>query len=202
MLDCLDESALSPTDIDRLFLQARTHSAWLDTPVPAGLLKTLFQMTVMGPTAANCLPMRLCFVQSPQAKARLLPLMAAGNVEKTRTAPVSAIVAYDLTFYRHLNQLFPHEPDAPSWFTGDPQATRDAALRNASLQGGYFIMAARALGLDAGPMGGFNADGVAQAFFPGQPYEVNFICNLGYADHSALHPRLPRLSFEQACSIV
>lgn len=199
MRDSIADTGLPPLHLDQLFLQARTHSAWLDRPVPDAMLRTLYETAAMGPTSANCLPMRVCFVRSPQAKARLVPLMSAGNREKTALAPVSAIVAYDLSFPANLPRLFPHEPSAPSWFTASPAATREAALRNGSLQGGYFIMAARALGLDCGPMGGFDAPAVAEAFFPGLPYEVNFICNLGHGDHTALHPRLPRLAFEDAC---
>lgn len=188
--------------MDQVFLHGRTHSAWREKPVSDDLLRKLFMMTVMGPTSANCLPLRVAFVSSPDGKEALVPLMAAGNREKTRTAPVTAILAYDLAFYEKLDRLYAHEPNAASWFTGSPAATRDAALRNGSLQAGYFIMAARALGLDCGPMGGFDAPAVAKAFFPGRAYEVNLLCNLGYGDHSVLHPRLPRLSFEEACVVV
>ncbi|MCC2597105.1 malonic semialdehyde reductase [Pusillimonas sp. MFBS29] len=187
--------------IDQLFNSARTHSAWQDRPVPAEVMQTLYQMTVMGPTSANCLPLRIAYVASPQAKQQLVPLMAEGNREKTRLAPLTAILAYDLLFHEKLPKLYPHQPDAPSWFNSSPESAREAALRNGSLQGGYFIMAARALGLDCGPMGGFDAPAVAQEFFPGMPYEVNFICNLGYGDASQLLPRLPRLSFDEACIV-
>jgi nitroreductase len=185
--------------MDRVFLHARTHSAWLERPVPEALLRKLFTMTVMGPTSANCLPLRIAFVSSADGKKALVPLMAAGNREKTRSAPVTAILAYDLAFYEQLPTLYPHEPEAASWFTSSPAATRDTALRNSSLQAGYFIMAARSLGLDCGPMGGFDALAIARAFFPDRPYEVNLLCNLGYGDHAFLHPRLPRLSFDDAC---
>ncbi|WP_245153505.1 malonic semialdehyde reductase [Allopusillimonas ginsengisoli] len=202
MRDSVSSSAMTDQHIDQLFLQARTHSAWLDQPVAPQLLQKLYAMTAMGPTSANCSPLRVIFVCSPQAKERLLPHMAAGNREKTRQAPVTAILAYDLDFPEQLATLYPHEPSAPSWFTSSADATRIAALRNGSLQGGYFILAARSLGLDCGPMGGFDAEAVAQAFFPDRPYEVNFLCNLGYGDDQALHPRLPRLSFETACEVV
>lgn len=191
-----------PTDtLDQLFHSARTHSAWQDVPVPADVMQTLYQLTALGPTSANCLPLRIAYVASPEAKQRLLPMMAEGNKEKTRLAPLTAILAHDLAFHEKLPKLYPQQPDAPSWFNSSPESARIAALRNGSLQGGYFIMAARALGLDCGPMGGFDAAAVAQAFFPGKPYEVNFICNLGYGDKSQLHPRLPRLSFDEACIV-
>lgn len=202
MLDQCLENLVSDDVLGGLFLNARTHNAWQQRPVSTDTLHKLYELTVMGPTSANCLPMRVCFVATPQAKARLVPLMSAGNQEKTRQAPVSAIVAYDLDFPDHLPRLFPHEPSAPEWFTATPQATREAALKNGSLQGGYFIIAARALGLDCGPMGGFDAQAVAEAFFPGKRYEVNFVCNLGYGDASALHPRLPRPAFDEVCRIV
>lgn len=186
-------------DAAAIFLHGRTHGAWLDQPVSPDLLRRLFTMTIMGPTSANCLPLRIAFVSSAEGKARLVPLMAAGNREKTRKAPVTAVLAYDLAFHEHLPRLYPHEPGAASWFTGSPAATREAALRNGSLQAGYFIMAARALGLDCGPMGGFDGPAIAHAFFPGRAYEVNLLCNLGYGDHARLRPRLPRLSFDDAC---
>lgn len=194
-------SPIADEHIDRLFLQARTHSSWLDQSVPEHLLQKLYAITSMGPTSANCSPLRIIFVCSPQAKQRLLPHMAPGNFDKTRLAPATAILAYDLNFPEQLHKLYPHEPSAPSWFTGSAAATREAALCNSSLQGGYFMLAARSLGLDCGPMGGFNAKAIAKEFFPDRPYEVNFLCNLGYGDHRALHPRLPRLSFDEACIV-
>jgi nitroreductase len=201
MRDAIRKGPLPREYADQLFYEARTHVAWLHRPVPDELLRTLYGMAIMGPTSANCLPLRLVFVRSPQAKAKLVPLMAPGNQDKTRHAPVTAILAYDLAFYDKLPQLYPHEPAAASWFNGSKAAAREAALRNSSLQGGYFIIAARALGLDCGPMGGFDAQAVAQAFFPEKPFEVNFICNLGYGDGQALHPRLPRPGFDEACSL-
>ena len=188
--------------LEAVFLEGRSFSAWQDKPVPEELLRQLFTMTVMGPTAANCLPLRISFVTSESGRERLVPLMAEGNRQKTGTAPVTAILAYDLAFPEQMGKLFPHEPTAGSWFTSSPAATREAALRNASLQCGYFILAARALGLDCGPMGGFNGAAIAREFFPGKPYEVNLVCNLGYGDASSLHPRLPRLGFDEACTLV
>lgn len=193
----LDESHL-----DTLFLAARSVRAWQDRPIPAALLRQLYELVRMGPTAANCQPTRIVFVTSPQAKEKLLTLMDAGNVEPTRRAPVTAIVGYDLRFYEQLPKLFAHEPNAASWFSATSAGARDAALRNGSLQGGYLIMAARALGLDCGPMGGFDAQAAAQTFFPGKPVEVNFMCNLGYRLPGGDFPRLPRLDFEEACAIV
>ena len=129
-------------------------------------------------------------------------MMAEGNRKKTHQAPITAILAYDLRFYEHLPRLYPHQPDAPFWFSSSELVAREAAVKNSSLQAGYFIMAARALGLDCGPMGGFDAEAIAREFFPNMPYEINLVCNLGYGDKSQLHRRLPRLSFQEACSIL
>lgn len=192
----LDEHAL-----DTLFLGARSVRAWQDRPIPGALLRRLYELVRMGPTAANCQPTRIVFVSSPAAKEKLLPLMDAGNAEPTRAAPVTAIVGYDLRFYEQLPKLFAHQPDAASWFSATPGVAREAALRNGSLQGGYLIMAARALGLDCGPMGGFDAEAAARTFFPGRQVEVNFMCNLGYRVPGGDFPRLPRLDFEEACVI-
>nr|WP_236844547.1 malonic semialdehyde reductase [Bordetella sp. 15P40C-2] len=191
---------LDAAALDTLFRDARSIREWQDRTVPMDLLRTLYGLMRMGPTAANCQPARVAFVTSAEAKARLLPLMDEGNVAPTRQAPVTAIVAYDLRFYEQMAKVFPHQPGAASWFNHTPEAAREAALRNGSLQGGYFIMAARALGLDCGPMGGFDAHAVAETFFPGQPVEVNFVCNLGYGC-PAPFPRLPRLDFEEACVV-
>ncbi|TAL86680.1 MAG: malonic semialdehyde reductase [Candidimonas sp.] len=193
---------LDEPSLNRLFRDARTHRAWETRSIPESLLHELYALMIMGPTSANCLPARIAFVYSPEAKARLVPLMNAGNREQTRLAPVTAIIAYDLEFYEQMPKLYPHQPDARSWFNSTPEVARKEALRSGSLQGGYFIMAARSLGLDCGPMGGFDAAAVAQVFFPTKPYEVNFICNLGYGLPERLHPRLPRLAFDEACSIV
>lgn len=187
--------------LDRLFREARTHSRFLDRPVSEDTLRALADLLKMGPTSANSSPARIVFVVSREAKARLEPLMAPGNRAKTREAPVTAIIGYDLKFYEKLGYLFPHEPDAPSWFTGAPEKIRDNAFRNGTLQGAYLILAARALGLDCGPMSGFAAKKVAAAFFPDTDVEANFIVNLGYGDPAALHPRSPRFSFEDFCAI-
>jgi 3-hydroxypropanoate dehydrogenase len=189
------------TSTHTLFTDHRTPRAWLSKPVDPSLLEALYNLLKWGPTGTNCNPMRVVFVCSPQAKETLLPCLDAGNVEKTRQAPVTAIVAYDHAFYEKLPTLFAHT-DARSWFEGNEALIKDTAFRNSSLQGAYLILAARMLGLDAGPMSGFNADKVKEAFMPNKPWTPNFLCNLGYGDFSHIHPRLPRLSFEEACNIV
>lgn len=193
----LDDRAL-----DQIFRTARTHNRWLDREVPDALLHELWELARLGPTSANCMPARILFVKSREAKARLEPALSAGNRDKTMAAPVTAIVAYDLAFYEYLPQTFPHEPEAPDWFKGDPQKIRTNAFRNGTLQGAYLIIAARALGLDCGPMSGFSNAKVDAAFFPDSTVRSNFLCNLGYGDDSALLPRSPRLSFEEACTIL
>lgn len=183
----------------QLFDEARTHNAWLDQPVPEHLLRQLYDLMKWGPTSANCSPARIVFVQSHAAKARLAPCMSEGNRAKTLKAPVTAIIGMDMAFYDHLPQLFPHNLDARNWFAGKPEFIATTAMRNSSLQGGYFILAARALGLDCGPMSGFDAEAVNAAFFAGTQIQANFLCNLGYGDPVGLFPRNPRLSFGQAC---
>lgn len=187
---------------EQLFDDARTHNAWLDRPVPDELLHRLYDLMKWGPTSANCCPARILFVKTPEAKARLVPCMSEGNQAKTAAAPVTAIIGMDMHFYEKLPQLFPHNPEARSWFEGKPEVIQSTAFRNSSLQGGYFIMAARALGLDCGPMSGFDAPRVDAEFWLGTAVKTNFICNLGYGDPSKLFPRSPRLAFEQACRIV
>lgn len=187
--------------VTRLFLEGRTFSAWEDRPVSTEQLQQLYHLASMGPTSANCCPARIVFVATAAEKARLLPALDEGNRAKTQAAPVTAVIGYDLDFARELATLFPHEPDAPNWFA-DPESARTTAFRNGSLQGGYFILAARALGLDCGPMSGFDADAVDALYFKGTSIRTNFLCNLGYGDRRRLHPRHPRLPFERACRIV
>ncbi len=187
--------------LDTLFREARTHTKWAAEPVPDALLREIYDMAKMGPTSANTSPLRVVFVKTEEAKARLLPAMAPNNVEKTRTAPVTAIFAYDLEFYEELPKLFPHV-DARAWFAGNPELAQETAFRNGSLQAGYFILAARALGLDCGPMSGFDAAKVNAEFFPDGKWWANFICNLGHGDPSGLFPRNPRLDFEEACRVL
>lgn len=193
---------LDKTALDTLFNNARTHSAWLDKKIEPGLLRQLYELTRMAPTSANCQPLRVVYVSSPAAKEKLKPLLDAGNVDKTMSAPVTAILGMDMEFYTHMQKLFPHKKDAPSMFAGKEALIQTTAFRNSSLQGGYFILAARALGLDCGPMSGFDNAKVDAAFFAGTKIKSNFLCNLGYGDASKLHPRAPRLDFEEACRIV
>jgi len=201
----LDVAGLKPSldaaALDQLLRNARTQNAWRDVPVPEALLRELYDLFKWGPTSANCSPLRVVFVQSPQAKEKLLACMNPGNVDKTRQAPVTAILAMDTQFYDYLPQLFPHSPDARSWFAGKPAVIESTAFRNSSLQGGYFILAARALGLDCGPMSGFDADKLNAAFFPDGRWKANFVCSLGVGDPVGVFPRSPRLPFDVACRI-
>lgn len=196
-----NEKIISDEDLDVLFRDARTHTAWQDKPVSETLLKAIFDLMKYAPTSANCSPARIKFVQSDEAKARLKPLLAEGNVEKTMSAPVCAILGHDMEFYEHMAKLFPHT-DAKAWFVGNEQLIADTAFRNGTLQGGYFIMAARSLGLDCGPMSGFDLDGVDKEFFAGTSVKSNFLINLGYGDNAALHPRSPRFEFDEVCEIL
>ena len=187
--------------LDQLFRNARTHNAWQDKPVPDSLLNELHGLMKWGPTSANCWPLRVVYIKSPEAKTRLLPLLMEGNRAKTAAAPVTAILGMDLDFPDTLPKLFPHA-DARAWFAGNTALIEATAFRNSSLQGGYFMLAARALGLDCGPMSGFDAAAVDAAFFAGTAIKTNFICNLGYGDPTALFPRSPRPDFSEVCSIL
>jgi len=187
--------------LDQLFRTARTHNGWLGKPVADSLLGELHDLMKWGPTSANCWPLRVVYVKSPEAKARLLPLMMEGNRAKTAAAPVTAILGMDLDFPDTLPRLFPHT-DAKSWFTGNDALIDATAFRNSSLQGAYFMLAARALGLDCGPMSGFDAAKVDAEFFAGTKIKANFICNLGYGDPAQLFPRSPRPAFEEVCKIL
>jgi 3-hydroxypropanoate dehydrogenase len=187
--------------LDLIFRHARTHSVWLDKPVDDHLLRQVYVLAKMGPTSANMCPVRIVFVKSREAKERLRPALYAGNVAKTISAPVTAIIGMDIHFFEKLPQLFPHA-DAKAWFKDLPENVLEhTALRNGSLQGGYFMLAARSLGLDCGPMSGFDNAKVDALFFAGTTIKSNFLCNLGYGDASNLFPRSPRLSFEEACRI-
>jgi 3-hydroxypropanoate dehydrogenase len=194
-------TTLPKSAMDQLFFEARTHNAWAAKDVPDSLLIQLVDVMKMAPTSANCSPARLVFVKSREAKARLKPHLSAGNAAKTMAAPVTAIVAYDLKFYDHLPRLFPHA-DAKSWFTGSEAHANTTAFRNGTLQGGYLIMAARALGLDSGAMSGFDNAGVDTEFFAGTTYKSNFLVNLGYGDPSVLFPRSPRFAFDEIAKII
>jgi len=188
------------TSTEQLFTEARTHNGFFPEPIPEATLRALYDLLKWGPTSANCSPARFIFVTSSEAKDKLVPCMSVGNQAKTRTAPATAIIGMDMAFYDKLPQLFPHK-DARPWFAGKPAVIEATAFRNGSLQGGYFILAARALGIDCGPMSGFDSDQVDAAFWAGTTVRTNFICNLGRGDSSKLFPRGPRLSFEEACRI-
>ncbi len=184
-----------------LFTDARTHNEWFETPVSDAQLEMLYELMKWGPTSANCSPARIVFLRSTEAKARLLPAMSAGNQDKTRTAPVTAIIGMDMQFYDKLPLLFPHA-DAKSWFVGNQAMIDATAFRNSSLQGAYLMLAARSIGLDCGPMSGFDAAKVDNEFFAGTSVKVNFICNLGHGNPAKLFPRSPRLAFDEACQLL
>lgn len=207
----IDEAAL-----DTVFREARTYTKWLPRPVDDQLLRQLYELIKWGPTSSNGCPARFVFLRSKEAKERLRPALAPLNVQKVMTAPVTVIVAYDVKFYEHLPKLFPHSPGMAKLFERNPELVETTAKRNSSLQGAYLIIGARALGLDCGPMSGFDhakvdeeffaagkpCFGCDQEFFPEGHVKTNFLCNLGYGDPSVLHPRLPRLQFNEACSLL
>ena len=192
---------LSAEALKQILTEARTHSAWLPEPVSDDLLGEIYDLMKWGPTSANSSPARIVFVKSKEAKEKLLPCMAEGNVEKTKAAPVTAIIAQDMEFYEKLPKLFPFA-DARAWFAGNKPLIESTAFRNSSLQGAYLIIAARSLGLDCGPMSGFDNAKVDEVFFQGTAWKSNFICNLGYGDSSKVRPRAPRLEFNEACKIL
>jgi 3-hydroxypropanoate dehydrogenase len=202
--------------LDTLFREARTYSKWQSRPIADKTLHALYDLLKWAPTSANSSPARFAFLRSKESKERLRPALAPLNVEKTMTAPVTVIVAYDLRFHMQLSRLFPQSPGMAKLFENNPEMVESTAKRNSSLQGAYMIMAARALGLDCGPMSGFDhakvdeeffaagkpCFGCDQEFFPEGHVKTNFICNLGYGDPASLHPRLPRLSFNEACTLL
>ncbi len=188
--------------LDQLFRSARTNNKWQAKDIPDSLLRELVDLAKMGPTSGNCQPARFVFVKSPEAKQRLKPFLSSSNAEKTMQAPVCAIIGYDLEFYEHLPRLFPHNPSARSWFAGNESTIATTALRNGSLQGAYLILAARALGLDTGPMSGFDNAGVDKEFFAGTTYKSNFICSLGYGDPAGVYPRGPRFGVDEMAKIL
>ena len=192
----LDKDAL-----DTLFTEARSHNGWLDQDVSEEQINQIYELMKFGPTAANTCPARITFVQSNDAKERLKPHLDEGNVEKAMSAPVVAIISYDTEFYEKLPFLFPHT-DAKSWYEGKPDKITSVGSMNATLQGAYFMMAARSVGLDCGPMGGFNAETLDQAFFPNGKTKSIFICGIGFGDNTKIFPRSPRLSFNEACEII
>ena len=207
---------LNDAALDQLFREARSHNGWLNKPVSDDTLRQLYELTKWGPTSANSSPARFVFLRTREAKERLRPALAPMNVEKVLSAPVTAIIAYDLRFYEKMPKLFPHNKGMADLFAKNPQLVETTARRNFSLQGAYMMMAARALGLDAGPLSGFDnarvdeaffdagreCEGCDQEFFPEGHVKSNFLCNLGYGDPSKLFPRLPRLKFEEACTLL
>lgn len=186
----------------QLLTHARSQNAWLPRPVSDESLREVYELAKWGPTSMNCSPMRVMFVRSMAARTRLLSAVLSGNAEKVRTAPVVAIVAHDTAFYEQLPKLFPHRPNAGDLFRDRPALAEETCFRNSSLQGGYFILAARMLGLDCGPLSGFDAAAINSLFFEGTSLRVNFLCCLGYGDPTGLFPRSPRLEFDEACTIV
>jgi 3-hydroxypropanoate dehydrogenase len=210
------DHAIGDAALDVLFRQARTYTAWQPRPVSDDMLRNLYEILKWAPTSANASPARFAFLRSKEAKARLRPALAPLNVEKTMAAPVTVIIAYDLKFYEHLPKLFPQNAGMAKLFERNPEMVEATAKRNSSLQGAHLIIAARALGLDCGPMSGFDHAKVDEEFFAaGKPcfgcdqeffseghVKTNFLCNLGYGDPSKLHPRLPRLAFAEACSLL
>ncbi len=195
-------SAITEPAMKQLFTEARTHNGWLPEPVSDDILRKVYDLAKFGPTSANCGPLRIVFVKTRAAKERLRPILMEGNVEKTMAAPVTALLGMDMKFYDHLPMLFPHAPDARSWFAGNEANISETAMRNSSLQGAYFMIAARAYGLDCGPMSGFNKEKADEVFFKGTSYKSNFLCNLGYGDKTKLFPRSPRFKFEDVCQII
>lgn len=191
----------SEADLDLIFRAARTQNSFKPEAVAEELLRQVYDLAKMGPTSANCSPARFIFVVSREGKEKLRPALSAGNLAKTMTAPLTAIIGYDTAFHDLLPELFPHE-DARSWFAGKPALIQETAFRNSTLQGAYLMIAARTLGLDCGPMSGFDQAKVNAAFWPEGRVKANFLCNIGYGDDQKLFPRSPRLSFERACQIV
>jgi 3-hydroxypropanoate dehydrogenase len=188
--------------IDLLFREARSHNNFTDEPVTDEQLRELFDVLKMGPTSANCSPARFLFLRTNAAKLKLAPALSAGNHDKTMAAPVTVVAAYDPKFYDHLPTLFPHNPDARSWFASNESLAASTAFRNGTLQGAYLILAARAVGLDAGPMSGFDNAMVDEVFLADRGWRSNFLCNLGHGDPAGLFPRSPRLSFDDACALL
>lgn len=196
----MSSQPLNEQALDQLFREARSFNAWQEREVNDEQLHQLYDLMKFGPTAANSSPARLVFVKSEEAKARLKPCLAEGNVEKSMSAPVVAIIGMDMEFYEHLPKLFPHT-DARSWFAGKPEKIQENAMRNSSLQAAYLILAARSLGLDCGPMSGIDYAKMDETFFPDGKVKTNFICAIGYGSQEKLYPRGPRLDFDEACRI-
>jgi nitroreductase len=188
--------------LDQLFFNARTANGFLDKPVPLALLQEVYDIAKMGATSMNSQPTRYVFLTTPEARARLLPALSPGNLDKTKVAPVTVIVATDTQFYEHMPLVFPNNPNAKALFEGNAQLAQGTAIRNGTLGSAYFMIAARAVGLDCGPMSGVDLAKVNAEFFPDGRCTANYLINLGYGDNSKLFPRNPRLTFEQACSVL
>ena len=195
-------TTLSDAGLDLLFREARTQNGWLDAPVTDDQLRAIYEIVKTGPTSANSCPARLVFLRTPEAKARLLPALAPGNVDKTKAAPVTAIIGYDTRFYELLPKLFPHRPEMADNDANNAALAQATAFRNGTLQGAYFMLAARAVGLDVGGMSGFDNAKVDAEFFPDGRVKSNFLCNVGHGDPAKVLAKLPRLSFEEACSLL
>lgn len=193
--------AVNPHALETLFTAARTHNGWLAKPISDATLEEIYNLLKMGPTSANCSPARFVFIRTPEGKEKLRPALSGGNLEKTLSAPVTAIVAWDDAFYDRLPELFPHG-DARSWFTSSPELAQETAFRNSAMQAAYLLFACRALGLDTGPMSGFDRKAVDAAFFAGSGYRSTLLVNIGYGDASKLFGRLPRLGFDDACQLM
>jgi len=196
-----NKTILTDEALDQLFRSARSHNGWLDKPVSDEQLKQIYELMKFGPTSANSCPARLVFVKSEQAKQRLKPSLQEGNIEKSMSAPVVAIIAMDMEFYEEFKTLFPHA-DAKSWYAGKPEKIKESAFRDSSLQAAYLMMAARSIGLDCGPMSGFDNAVLDAEFFPDGKVKSNFICGIGYGDETRLYPRLARLDYERVCQLV
>ncbi len=196
------KSAINEASIDQLFRNARSQNGWKDEDVSETIIRKLYELTALGPTSVNGGPARFFFLKSSEAKERLVPYMLGNNAEKVTTAPVCAIIAHDLEFHEKLPQLFPHAPEVKNMFVGSEELRLDTAFRNGSLQGAYFIIAARAIGLDCGPISGFINEGVDKEFFPDGKIKSNFLCPIGVGDEAKVYGRLPRLPFEEACEIL
>jgi len=197
----LPHPALTEDCLDTIFRKARTHTGWLNQPVNDDVLRQIYDLMKWGPTSGNCSPARILFLRTKEAKERLKPALMQGNVDKTMAAPVTAVIGHDLDFYEHLPRLFPNNPGFRDLFANSPELAQITAFRNGTLQGGYFILAARSLGLDCGPMSGFDNAKVDAEFFPPN-VKSNFLCNLGYGDDSKLFPRNPRHSFDEVCKLL
>ena len=195
--------SVSEKDIKKIiFSNARTYNDWQRKGVSNKILNELYDLMKFGPTSANCSPSRIIFIKSPEAKERLKPFIIESNLEKTMTAPVTAIIAFDIDFHKHLPKLFPHDLEAQNWFNYSQEVAYTNAFRNSSIQGGYFIIAARMLGLDCGPMSGFDQNGLDKEFFPNSSIKSNFLCNIGYGDPTNIFKRSPRFEFDEVCEIL